>query len=188
MARRCVQHPRALADTREGVPAVAEPTRAQIVTTFEIPLRDGFSTIVDRADADLVAGFAWRMLKNGYVNAQRGQMYLYIHRLVAGAGPRERVDHINRNPLDNRASNLRIATGSQNGANRIADQRRAGTSSRHKGVYWDTSRSRWHAGIHVNGRSYSLGRFATEDEAARAYNAAALDHWGEFARLNDVPD
>lgn len=154
----------------------------------EIALQDGGVALVDRADADLVAGFSWRRIGNGYVQASRGNLYLYLHRLVAGAGAGESVDHANGDPLDNRAANLRIATASENGANRGPDRRRAGRTSRFKGVSLDRSRGKWMAWIHVNGKTRSLGRFAEEEDAARAYNAAALEAWGEFARLNDVPD
>lgn len=149
------------------------------------------STIVDLADADLIAGFEWRLAgakERRYVLAQRGRMLIYLHRLIVGAGPDELVDHVNRDTLDNRSCNLRVATKSQNGANRVADRRRAGTTSRHKGVSWNRERRRWRAYIHMDGKTRALGAFRSEDDAARAYNAAALATWGRFARLNDVPD
>ncbi len=153
-----------------------------------IQFPDGREAIVDRVDADLVAGFSWRVTGAGYVQADRRFLYLYLHRLIAGAGPDERVDHANGDPLDNRRQNLRIATRSENAANRGPDNRRAGKSSRHKGVSWSKSKGRWLAYIHIDGRTRYIGRFSDEDEAARAYNAAALDVWGEFARLNIVPE
>ena len=143
--------------------------------------------LIDSADMDLVRGFEWRVLGNGYVMAQRGHMEIYLHRLIAGASAGELVDHINRDPLDNRSANLRIATKSQNGANRGPDRRRLGTSSRHKGVAWRKNRNCWGAYIHVEGKTRYLGSFKNEDEAAVAYNMAALKTWGKFARLNDVP-
>jgi hypothetical protein len=96
------------------------------------------------------------------------------------------VDHENHDPLDNRTSNLRVCSQSQNGANRGPDRRRAGTSSKYKGVSWSKSKNRWVAYIHVNGRTRYLGRSADEIEAARMYDRAALATWGEFARLNNV--
>ena len=155
----------------------------------ELSLPGGFVTIIDDADELLVSGFPWRTLKvrgsvTRYVHAWNGKQHFYMHRLISGAGEGERVDHINRNGLDNRRRNLRIATPSQNGANRIADRRRIGTSSPHKGVTWDKNRQKWSAYIHVNGKTRSLGRFATELEAAAAYDRAAVEAWGRFARLN----
>lgn len=159
-------------------------------TVARIPVyRDGecvAHAVVDRADAQLVLPWRWRLLATGYVMAQRGGMFVYMHRLVAGAGPADVVDHWNQDKLDNRSVNLRICSSQQNSANRQPDRRRLGTSSRHKGVSWDKSRKRWAAYIHIDGKTRSLGRFHDEIEAAQAYNAAALATWGEFARLNDL--
>lgn len=158
-------------------------------TTVEIPLRPDGVAIIDKVDADLVAGFVWRRNPTtGYVWTERGKLTLYLHRLIAGAGPSEVVDHANGDQLDNRGANLRIATRSQNGANRGPDRRKYGTTSDYKGVSWDKRRKKWSAYVHVNGRTRGLGRFDDEHEAARAYNAAALEAWGEFARLNIITD
>lgn len=142
--------------------------------------------IVDQADSDLVSGFKWIIGGDGYVVANRMNMQVRLSRLIAGAGPDEAVDHANMNVLDNRSTNLRIASKSQNGANRGPDRRRAGRTSRYKGVCWYSPRSKWAAYIHVNGKTRYLGRFNSEEEAAAAYDAAALEAWGEFARLNNI--
>ncbi len=154
--------------------------------SHRIQLTATISTVIDKADEELVRGFHWRLIGNGYVMAQRGQMYLYLHRLIAGAGQEDVVDHINRDPLDNRSCNLRVCTQRQNSANRGADNRRLGTTSRHKGVSWRKHRNCWGAYIHIDGKTRYVGSFKDEDAAARAYNAAATQAWGEFARLNDV--
>ena len=65
--------------------------------------------------------------------------------------------------------------------------RSRGGSSKYKGVTWDKSRSLWIAGVKVDGKRFNLGRFKDEGDAARAYDAAALKAWGEYARLN-FPD
>jgi len=145
----------------------------------------GRVVMYDAIDHGLLSGFKWSIV-NGYVMGNRNQMRIYMHRLITGAGPKELVDHVNRNPLDNRASNLRMATPSQNGSNRGPDRRRHGSSSRHKGVSWSKDRGKWQTSIHINGKTRALGRFDSELDAARAYNAAAVEVWGEFARLNDV--
>ena len=153
-----------------------------------IPLPDGLFALVDDADEALVSGFRWRSLhhRSGitYVHAWNGQQHFYMHRLIAGAPQGRKVDHHDRNGLDNRRRNLRVATSSENGANRIPDRRKAGTTSDFKGVYWDKARGRWGATIHVDGRTRALGRFKTELEAAAAYDRAADAAWGRFARLN----
>jgi hypothetical protein len=87
------------------------------------------------------------------------------------------IDHKNRNGLDNRRSNLRLATKGQNAANAPA----RGGSSRFKGVSWDATRRKWRVQIRVNGTTRTLGRFLKERDAAEAYREAALEAWGEFA-------
>jgi hypothetical protein len=148
----------------------------------------GRAALIDDADELLAAGFAWRALDHQhgmtYVHAWNGRQHFYLHRLISGAAAGERVDHENRNGLDCQRRNLRIATPGQNGANRIADRRRAGTSSQHKGVCWDKARGKWAAYIHVDGKTRGLGRFDDELDAARAYDTAAVAAWGRFARLN----
>lgn len=155
---------------------------------IRIPLEGDLVVIIDDADEMLVAGFRWRplRLKGGliYAHAWNGRQHYYMHRLISGCAAKERVDHDNRNGLDNRRRNLRIATASQNGANRMADRRRVGKTSRYKGVFWDKARNRWMATIHHQGRTRSLGRFTDEHEAAAAYDRAAAELWGRFARLN----
>jgi len=101
-----------------------------------------------------------------------------MHRLIMGNPQGMEVDHINGNGLDNRRCNLRVVTTSQNQANQHA---RRGRSS-FKGVF--KQRSRWRARIHVQQKGINLGSFLTEEEAARAYDAAALHYFGEHACLN----
>jgi hypothetical protein len=152
-----------------------------------IRLPGGYSTLIDNDDEELVAGFRWRVLqlpKLYYVHAWHGQLHIYMHRLIIGAPDRKHVDHVNGDGLDNRRLNLRIATPSQNHANRSADNRISGKTSRFKGVYFDRGREKWGATIHVNGKTQGLGRYDAEEAAAAAYDLAAVKAWGEFARTN----
>ncbi len=94
----------------------------------------------------------------------------------------EEVDHINGNKLDNRRSNLRLANRSTNQANRGASYH---NKSGLKGVcHAPHTKDRWRAQITVRGHKMYLGTFTTPEEAARAYDQAAIQHFGEFARLN----
>lgn len=108
----------------------------------------------------------------------------WVHRLVAkaflGLPDDLQVDHRDGNRKNNNANNLRIATPSQNAINKGS----MNGSSRFKGVSWIRRRQLWYACIRHNGRSIALGCFEIEEDAARTYDAAAFDFYGDFARLN----
>lgn len=115
-----------------------------------------------------------------------GRFYL-THRLVwlwhHGELP-QYLDHIDRDPSNNRIENLRPATSIQNGGNM---SKRSGTSSQWKGVCWSKRTRKWQANIRVNDKLRHLGRFTCEADAAQAYNGAAHEAFGEFACLNSHP-
>ncbi len=97
-----------------------------------------------------------------------------------GEWPTGWLDHINGTRTDNRITNLREATGSQNGSNRGVQK---DSISGIKGVRWHRRINRWQARITVQRKQMHLGYFTTSDEAAAAYAEAAAKHHGEFARL-----
>lgn len=150
----------------------------------EVPLTQGFVAVVDADDYERVmtAG-TWQArpsARSAY--AQRtiyfpgGRRTLGLHTFLTGWA---RVDHRNGDGLDNRRKNLREATAKQNSANR---QLNLNSATGFKGVGLD--RGRWRARIQVDGRLQHLGSFDTPEEAAHAYDAAALELFGEFARPN----
>lgn len=98
-----------------------------------------------------------------------------------GKHPTADVDHINGNPLDNRIVNLRHATRSQNMANSKSAR---GSSSHYLGVSFDKSRGKWAAELTTRYKKRHIGRYADEEEAARAYDKVALETHGPYARLN----
>lgn len=104
-----------------------------------------------------------------------------MHREIVASEGRFEVDHRDGDGLNNQRHNLRIATSSQNQGNQCKTQ---GRTSRFKGVSWAKRHGKWVAQIQVKRRSKNLGYFRREEEAAAAYDQAALRFFGEFARLN----
>lgn len=155
---------------------------------LKIPLTESVYTLVDDADLLLVSGFNWKPLVTKadsevtYVHAWNNAQSVYMHRLVYGAGTNDVIDHADGNGLNNQRWNLRLVTDAQSQRNR--GRQRNNRTSRFKGVYWDKSRNRWSATIHYDGHTTALGRFKVEEDAAAAYDAAALAEFGAFARLN----
>jgi hypothetical protein len=154
----------------------------------EIPLTKGYVAIVDAADFDWLSQWrwrAWRGKNNKTPYAGRlstiasGHRYISMHRLIAGAARGQIVDHINGHGLDNRRANLRLCTIRQNNFNAPC---RADSRTGYKGVR--PERGKWGARIKIDGVERWLGSFPSIEEAARAYDAAAMLVHGEFARLN----
>jgi hypothetical protein len=104
-----------------------------------------------------------------------------MHRFIMGDPIGIEVDHKKHgDTLNNRRSNLRLATKSQNGCNR--GKQRNNTSG-HKGVCWDSAKGKWRAEIKAGGKKFHLGRFRDKAEAAEAYKNAATKLHGEFTHL-----
>ena len=126
--------------------------------------------------------------KTGYIRISINNKLYQAHRLAwlmtYGEWPDEHdLDHKDMNRSNNAISNLREAKRSRNKGN----QRKYATNTAgYKGVSFRKDKDMFTAGIGVNGRRIHLGYFATARLAAEAYNAAAVKHFGEFARLNDI--
>jgi HNH endonuclease len=154
-------------------------------TVIFLEHRDGAVSecLIDTADYPLVEGYRWSPSRDGntcYVWSS--QLKKQIHTfLMPGC---EQVDHKDRNGLDNRRENLRPATKSQNAANQR--KKSNGITSQFRGVSWDKNRHKFKAEIQANHKQIYLGRFASETEAAFAFNEAARLHCGEFAYLNQI--
>jgi hypothetical protein len=152
---------------------------------MEITTRNGMVALIDDEDA-AVLRFKWRVKRNGYVVRSEWRngkaVDFYLHRDVLGDRPGMVVDHINGDPLDNRRVNLRHVTWAGNARNR---SRSRDGSSGFKGVTFDRQSKMWRARIQsvTSGRQH-LGLYADARLAARAYDNAAREAYGEFARLN----
>lgn len=158
-----------------------------------LTLTKGYTTVIDAADYDRVSAWKWSasVTNDGKVYAVRGEHVgmrdgrhitrrVHLHRFLMKAPKGVQVDHEDGNTLNNRRStNLRFASREQNMWNRT---RQANCSSGFKGV--ERSGNRWAARIRALGVRHHLGTFSTPEEAARAYDAAALQLHGEFAWLN----
>jgi len=155
-----------------------------------IPLTQGYWTIVDEDDYNWLSRWRWKILiAKGYpqwhfsaVRTITGGGTAYMHREILGlSSRRDEVDHINGYSLDNRRSNLRLATKSQNQGNRYRILARSGF----RGVRFDKKTGLWQGRVCINYRHLHLGSFVTAAEAARAVDAALVEQFGAFARTNE---
>lgn len=108
-----------------------------------------------------------------------GKFELRIHRLLLDCKQGDIVDHIDRNGCNNTSANLRLVSSWENSLNRSPNR-----NKRFKGMNWNKRQKKFHAHIRVHGKKIHLGSFATDVEAALAYDEAARHHFGEFAALN----
>lgn len=158
-----------------------------------VPLTKGYETVIDFSDVNLVEGFNWcahEVRKKGSVckvYAVRTALHsgrnvtVLMHRVVLQAGREFEVDHRDSDGLNNRRSNLRIATPSENRKNQVIGSR---NTSGVKGVSWHRKAQKWLVQIHSEGKRTYLGLFADIDAAAAAYASASERIHGEFGRLS----
>ena len=143
--------------------------------------------IVDMEDRKKVYGYTWRVNKDGHVETTIAGRKVFIHQMVLTDRPTGTVpDHIHGDKLDNRKSQLRPATLVENRRN---TRKREGTSSQFLGVHWSKVEEKWIASIQANGKDgrrqfRRLGAFDSEAEAAKAFDKAAQEKYGDFAHLN----
>ena len=181
-------------------PEVIQPTDTDIRL---IPLTRGKVAIVDKADYDWLIQYKWYANKKAagfYAATHIGPKLIYMHRLIMQSPTKNStlrtqhypcrlgdgfvVDHIDRNSLNNRRSNLRRCTQGQN----LFNQRPRNGSSKYKGVSWNKKQKQWSAAIEKNNKQFHLGYFNNEKDAAMAYDAKAKELFGQFAYLNFTND
>lgn len=154
-----------------------------------ITTKRGHVVLIDAIDLDLVNQYHWTTSFSGrdttyavaYIRINQRSQPVFMHRLLTDAPKGLCVDHINRNGLDNRRGNLRLASNSQNQANRRLGRN---NTSGFRGVYFSIERQKWQSRIVVNQKGIELGRFEDIKDAARAYDRAAIAAFGSYASLN----
>jgi len=152
-----------------------------------IPLTKGQVAIVDAIDYELVSQWRWHSWWNPktqsfYAHRRPDRVHVFMHRVIMGLPTGLIglvVDHINQDTLDNRRSNLRIATYAQNSMNK---KEKRGTVAGLKGVSAVPS-GKWQAAIWIAGRNVHLGTHETKEAAHAAYCDAATIHYGEYSRF-----
>jgi hypothetical protein len=167
-----------------GLRAVAHNRRAAIIAKRNHPdgrivLNDGSVAYVNPSDFHLVSNYVWHNHK-GYARTRSpGSQMFFMHTLIIGVEDGKVTDHKDGDKLNNRRENLRFATIQGNVTNsRIKPNK----SSGYRGV--SKCHRRFKAIICSHGNTVYLGRFATAEEAARAYDAKARELHGDFATLN----
>lgn len=126
--------------------------------------------------------YAWRCLKPEEKNL-RGKHRAVMHREIMGNPLNLEIDHIDHDGLNNQKINLRICTRAENRRN---SNPTSNAASKYKGVSWNSRKQRWKVDIMKNYKSYFVGYFKIENEAAASYNKAAIDLYGEYANLNII--
>jgi hypothetical protein len=164
-----------------------------MIKIVKIPLTQGRVAIIDAEDAPRVLQHKWCATKekNGrrwyavrsFRRNGKHKTTISLHRFILDTPADIDIDHADCNGLNNRRSNLRLATRTQNNQNaRISLKNTSGF----KGVSWDKRNHKWKAYIGFNGCLKHLGNFQTKEEAAVAYDQTAIKLFGKFARPNGV--
>ena len=159
---------------------------------MKIKLSQGKTALVDYIDYKYLSQWKWHFFDNRYA-ARKEHIYIspkkygtktvLMHREIMKLNSSQFVDHKNRNGLDNRRENLRMATRQQNQCNQKI---RNDNMSGFKGVSWYKSRNKWLSEIHSNNKKIFIGYFDKLKDAATAYNKKAILLHGEFASLNPI--
>jgi hypothetical protein len=165
----------------------------------DVTLTQGQVALVPDGDHDWLSSSKWYAKWNSYTKSfyafsavptgleHPKQQWIRMHNAIwehhNGPIPVGRtVDHVGHDTLDNRLSNLRLATNSQQAQNR---RLRTDNKSGYRGVHWHKATGKWTASIQVNGKRMHLGLFTDKIEAARAYDAAAaIHHDPAFVQFN----
>lgn len=154
-----------------------------------INLIHGKSTMVDDEDYELLTTQRCKVILRSSITGTYHAQFkgVRLHRYLMNLTKDDKclVDHIDGNPLNNQKSNLRICNNSENSRN---SKKAKNNTSGYKGVFFenDNKKKRYKVCISINNKRKHVGRYETANEAAIAYNDAAIKYYGEFARLNEL--
>lgn len=130
----------------------------------------GYKYIIDTEDLPRIKDICWFKDKAGYLEGRDGKTKFKLHRFLTNCPEGYDVDHINHHVNDNRKSNLRICTRSQNNMNRKV-----------KGVHWYKARNKWTVSITKDNKKYFLGYYDNYEEALKVRKKAEEEYFKEFA-------
>lgn len=152
----------------------------------KIQLTQGKIALVDDCDFEELSKYNWcvsERYNTSYAKRGFGKPHrtLLMHRVIMNAKKGQEIDHRDGNGLNNQKENLRFCNHSENLYNQSLQK---GKSSQFKGVYWQKENKNWVSRLKINGRNISLGSFENEISAAKAYDYAAIKHFGEYSRPN----
>jgi len=142
----------------------------------KIKLTNGKYAVVDNEEFNFLNQWKW-YISNGYASRdifiKGNRKCIYMHRLINNTKENFVTDHINRNKLDNRKSNLRNATGSQNGINRGLNKN---NTSGYKGIIWRKDTKKWQVRIRVNYKTFYFGCYKNIKDAIKARKESELKY------------
>jgi hypothetical protein len=147
-----------------------------------IKLTKGAVAIVDDDVFEWASKFRWYYCKQyamRTVKTKKGKHTVLLHREIMKTPEGMDTDHINGNKIDCRRENLRVCTHQENSRNQKI---RKNNTSGFKGVYFNKKAKKYQSYIHINYKAIYLGLFSTALEASKAYELAAINHFGEFRR------
>jgi len=148
-------------------------------------------SIIDIDDYSKVNKYRWYQQSQGYVVAKTGKLAkretIFLHRFLLGLKKNDGFfsDHINRDVLDNRNSNLIKSDAKSNSMNQGVP---SNNTSGYKGVHFCARKNKWKAVIGLNYKKIFLGHFKSKEDAALAYNLSAKKYHGEYAFQNKIRD
>lgn len=150
-----------------------------------LALSQGFESLVDASDFDYLSQYSWHY-SHGYaksrIKTSEGWKYFYLHRFLLNAAKGVQIDHINGDSLDNRKCNLRICNNQQNSMNTGLSKN---NTSGFKGVSLERKTNKWWAKLMYNRKVVHIGFYHNKEDAAREYDKAAIEFFGEFALTNE---